>query len=277
MIYSPIWKDQIYTGSTTLNYEITYNGATIFAGKAYPIPSTGRIEINVSKICANYLSQNIDTLFNGASSESNPNAIGTFYLKSNGVTLETYTYLYCWDYETNWTGQTITLSNPICDVYGSGMMVPTTICNGSTVSTGKSSPSNTDDCVIYGIYYLNRKGGWDAFAIRGNVIKKDNISSYFTDKVFDNRTREFEKSRYLQEIKEQYEMHTHMMNDEESENFAKNVISSPKLYVHNLTDGTIQPANIIDNSVSYQTYKNNGKKLCSYKFTVELSQTRLRQ
>lgn len=275
MIQSPIWRDTYYTSNaSSLVYEITYQSTTIFSGKAYAMPNS-QLKININKVCADYLFQNIE--FN-AGTQINGNASGTFYLKSNGITLETYVFLYCWDYSFNWTGGSATLSQPICDVYGNGMIVPTTtVSSSSVVSTLISSPAQTDGCIHYGLYYVNRRGGWDAFAIQGNTKVSDKITQYTTDSSFDNTTMEFEANRYLAEIKTNYEFHTHFLSDEQSENLARNLLSTNKLYIHNLYDGTIEPALITDTSVNYQTYQTNGKKLAAYTINAVLSQSRLRR
>ena len=273
-VYSPIWKDLYYTSNAdSLAYEITYQSNTIFSGKAYAMPGSS-IKININKVCADYLFQTIDfTNSNGY----NGNASGTFYLKSNGSTLQTYVFLYCWDYDFDWTGGNATLSQPICDVYGSGMLVPTTTVSSSSVRTALNSATTVTGCVEYGLYYVNRRGGWDALAIQGNTKVSDKITQYTTDNSFDNTTRDFEANRYLAEIKTNYEFHTHYLSDEQSENLAKNLLSTNKLYIHNLKEGTIEPALITDTSVNYQRYKTNGRKMASYTINAVLSQSKLRR
>lgn len=279
MVYAPVWKDTFYTsGLESLSYTIEYDGITIFAGRAQRMPND-ILRININKVCQNYLKQNISTLFEGSSSETNTEAIGVFTLKSGSTTLETYTFLHCYDYDYNWTGQTgVTLSNPVCDTYAAGMRVLTTRINSSrAVVTTASTPTKTNACAEYGLYYVNARGGWDAFAIQGTGVKKDSITQYKTDKSFNNTTREFEANRYLSEIKTSYTLNTHYLTDEQSENLAKNLFASNLVYLHNLKDGTIKPVIITDTSVSYQTYQTNGKKLSQYKINVEESQSKLRR
>lgn len=273
MIYAPVWKDTYYTtNAETLSYSIYYGSNVIFSGRAYAMPGSN-LRIKINDICAEYLFQNIDF---EVQTTYNTGAIGTFYLRdSNGATLETYTFLNCYDYDFNWTGQSATLSNPISDVYGYGMTVPTTtVSAGGSVTTVLSTPAKTDGCIKYGLYYVNRKGGWDAYA-PVSAKKQDNITQFTTDRSFDNTTLEFEANRYLAEIKTAYVMQTAYLNDEQSENLAKNLISTNKLYIHNLTTGVILPALITDSSVTYQTYQNSGKKMSQYTINVAESQSRL--
>lgn len=278
MIYAPIFKDTYYTSSASyLVYHITFGGSTIFSGKAYAMPG-GNIKININKVCADYLSQNIDLILEGSSSQSNSNAIGTFTLTNdNGSVLETYVFLYCWDDTFNWTGGSANLSMPISDTYGEGMKVLTTNASSSSVSTTATSPAKTDGCINYGLYYVNRRGGWDTFAIRGAVKKSEKITQFNTDRAYDNTTKEFENNRYLAEIKTTYELNTHYLTDDQAANLVRNLLSSNKVYLHNLIDGTILPVVITDNSVNYQTYATNKRKMAQYKINIEESQSRLRR
>lgn len=274
---APIWKDTYYTSSAEyLPYEISYNSNVIFSGRAYAMPRR-QIRININKVCADYLSTNIDAILEGGSSATAANAVGTFTLSSNGSTLETYTFLYCWDYSYNWTGGSASLSMPICDTYAEGMVSLSTYATSNSVTTTASTPVKTTGCANYGLYYVNARGGWDAFAIQGAVRKTDNITEFTTDKSFNNTTKEFEAERYLAEIKTAYELHTHYLTDEQSDNLAKNLLSSNKVYLHNLNDGTIKPVLITDKSVKYiQQHTNNGK-MAQYTINVVESQSRLRR
>jgi hypothetical protein len=166
---------------------------------------------------------------------------------------------------------------PICDTYAQGMMVLNTTASSSSVSTTASTPSKTKSCINYGLYYCNARGGWDAFAIQGAVRKTDNITEFTTDRAFNNTTMEFEAERYLAEIKANYELHTHYLTDEQSENLAKNLLSSNKVYLHNLIDGTIKPVLITDKAVKYLEQSTNNGKMAQYTINVVESQSRLRR
>lgn len=146
------------------------------------------------------------------------------------------------------------------------------------------------DKANYVLYYLNSYGGWNSFVIEGTVLKKDNITQYTTDKVFDNMTYDFEKDRYVAEIQTAYELNTGLLRDYEAANLAKNLISSNKVYLHSLGEGYItngvdwynippfiKPVVITDTSVSYQTYQTNGRKLCQFKINVADSQNKIRR
>ena len=281
MVYASVWKDTYYTTTaSTFNYTITdENNNTIFAGRAQKMPGQENIRININKVCQDYLWQELDAILGGGNLESQNGAIRQFHLKNQtGGTEETYSFLLCYDYDFNWTGQTgVTLSQPIDERLISGMTALTTrIIAGRVVTTTASAPTKTT-CGDYGLYYLNRRGGWDAFAIQGTGVKSEAITQYLTDKAFDNNTREFEANRYLAEIKTSYVLNTHYLSDEQAENLAKNLLSSNFVYLHCLKTGEIKPVIITDTSVTYQTYQTNGKKMAQYKIAVTESQSKLRR
>lgn len=142
----------------------------------------------------------------------------------------------------------------------------------------------------YALYYLNSYGGWNSFLIEGNVIKKDRITQFTTDKVFDNMRYDFEKDRYVSEIQTSYELNTNYLSDAESANLAKNLLSSNKVYLHVLGEGYItngvdwynipsfiKPVIITDVNVTYQTYAGNNRKMAQYRINIEDSQTKIRK
>lgn len=280
-MYRPVYKDTFYeTTASSLSYYITYNGTTIFSGRAVKMPSAQGLRININKIAQEYLSQNLTSILNGGSTSTGTTAMGTFNLyNAGGSKLEEYTFLYCYDYDWTWTGTTgVTLSQPICDEYATGSKVLTTRINSSrNVVTTATVPAHTVGCARYNLMYVNRRGGWDTFTIRGTAKKKDNITQFLTDKSFDNNTMEFEANRYLAEIKTAFELNTHYLNDEQSENLAKNLLSSNLVYLHDLLENKIYPVIITDTSVQYQTYQQNGRKMAQYKINVQLSQSKLRR
>lgn len=280
MVYAPAYKDTYYTSTTSLSYYIQYNGATIFAGKATKMPGQQEVKININKIAQDYLGQSLNAILTGATTDTGSTAMGTFslYNAASGVKIEDYMFLHCYDYSFNWTGTTgVTLSNPICDQYAAGVKVLTTRINSSRKVVTTASTATNLKCVRYCLYYVNARGGWDAFCIQGASQKKDAITQFLTDKAFNNNTREFEANRYLSEIKTSYILNTHYLTDEQSENLAKNLLSSNLVYMHDLTENKIFPVIITDTSVTYQTYQTNGKKMAQYKINVTESQSKLRR
>ena len=138
-------------------------------------------------------------------------------------------------------------------------------------------PRVTNQCINYVLYYVNARGGWDSFCIQGSGLKKENITAYTTDRSYNNNTMEFEQMRNVTEIQTVYELNTHYLTDEQSENLAKNLLGSNMVYLHDFKDGRIRPVIIQDKAVTYQTYQTNGKKLAQYKITVAESQIKHRR
>ena len=291
MVASSIWADTFFTTSASpFSYTINIaGGETIFAGRAVRYPNADEVRININKVCENYLHQDFEGFFSGTTSQGvttwyAPYAMRDFTLKdASGNTLETYRFLDDWDYDHIWTdSEDEVLSQPIVGIeelpVGSLSFTTTALQDEVVnIASAVTSASSQASCVEYVLYYVNARGGWDSFPIGGTTVKKDDITAYTTDKNFNNRTIEFETVRNISEVNTSYEMNTRYLNDEQSENLAKNLLESNLVYLHNLKDGTIKPVNIQSNQVVYQTYQTNGRKLSQYKITVAESQTKRRR
>ena len=294
---APIWKDTYYTSSaSSANYYIMLDGGKIFSGKAVKYPDADNLQININKICRNYLDCDIAELLNSMPT-SNTNldhlkAQRTFSLYVGGTNVRDYRFYQDYSYNTdkNVTGSSINVSNPINGHYVPGMLKVRTYRTTNTGSTNPayyttgSASSSTGlgyttkvKCTPYVLYYLNSYGGWDAFVIEGTTIKKDAFTTYQTDRVFNNTTLEFELNKYVQEIKTTYECNTGLLTDEQSANLAKNLVGSLRVYLQNIDEGWTRPVVISDANVTYQTYQTNGRKMCQYKITVMESQTKIRK
>lgn len=280
-IYAPIWKDTYYTTTEDrLEYTLVMDGGIIFKGKAYKMPEADELKVKINGICQNYLSCQIQALLEDETvlDMDNPNACKTFYLTdSEGVVLESYTFLYDWSYE-DWDGSSKVLSHPINGHYTSEMYKPLTKVYSGIVNTHKLNGSyDFETCGDYALYYLNCYGGWDAFLIEGNVIKSDTITQYKTTQSYNNTTLDYETSRYLTTTITNWELHTGWLTDEQAANFVKNLLGSNSVYMHNFKTDTIVPVIITDNNGVYKTYKNQGKKMVNYTIKVQESQSKLRK
>ena len=295
--YSAIWKDTNYTTTAdSATYRIDLDGETIYAGKAVKYPGAEYLKVNINKVCRNYLSSDIDDLLNtmppNITRQYHYNEQRTFSLYVTTASVHDYIFYQDYSYNDDKAVEgTVVVSSPINGHYTPGMMrLKTTriTSTGGTVYTEGyiGNPSTQAEyfgyttqvkCTPYVLYYLNSYGGWDAFVIEGSVAKKDSITSYNTDSPFDNTTLEFETSKYVNEIKTSYELNTNYLTDEQSANLAKNLIGSLRVYLHNIDEGWVKPVIITDNSVTYQTYARNGRKLCQYKIQVTESQSKVRR
>lgn len=290
-ITAPIWKDTYYTTTAaSVNYSIRLNGETIFTGKAVRYPGADNMQININKICRNYLESDIATLLESMPSSNtnldHPNAQRTFNFYTGSTKVNDYVFYQDYSYTNDkpTTGSSIIVSNPINGHFVPGMLKVRTYRGTSSYYTTGSASSSTGlgyttrvKCVPYVLYYLNSYGGWDAFAIEGTGIKKDAYTTYRTDQSYNNTTLQFETNKYVQEIKTSYELNTGLLSDEQSANLAKNLLGSVKVYLQNIDEGWLKPVIITDNNITYQTYQTNGRKLCQYKINVQESQTKIRK
>lgn len=294
-ITNPVWKDTFYTTSAaSASYHITLDGRTIFSGKAVKYPDAQTLQINLNKVCRNYLESDIAELLEDMPSSNttltHPASQLTFKLYVSGSNVNDYRFYQDYSYtgEKANTGSSINVSNPINGHFVPGMLKvktsrTTNSSTSSVVTTGSTSSSTglgyttKVKCHPYVLYYLNSYGGWDAFVIEGTGIKKDAYTSYKTDRVYNNTTLDFELNKYVQEIKTTYELNTGLLSDEQAANLAKNLVGSVKVYLQNIDEGWIKPVTINDANVTYQTYQTNGRKLCQYKITVQESQTKIRK
>lgn len=293
-ITAPIWKDTYYTTTAaSVNYSIRLDGETIFTGKAVRYPDADDMDININKICRNYLESDLakplENMPTATTNYGHANAQRKFELYINNTKVNDYVFYLDYSYNNDKpvTGTNITVSNPINGHFVPGMLKVKTARHSASFpgyNTTASASSSTGlgyttivKCVPYVLYYLNSYGGWDAFAIEGTGIKKDAYTTYKTDQSFNNTTLQFETNKYVQEIKTSYELNTGLLTDEQSANLAKNLLGSIKVYLQNIDEGWIKPVIITDSNVTYQTYQTNGRKLCQYKINVQESQTKIRK
>lgn len=132
---------------------------------------------------------------------------------------------------------------------------------------------NVKYCGDAALYYLNSKGGYDAFLIEGLVKRTDKYAQQDYYKSYDNTTIDFGRTRYVTEITGSWELHTHYLKDDEAERLVKNLFPSTRVWLHLLDTYECVPVVITDTSAEYKTYRNNGEKLISYTIRVEASQT----
>ena len=276
----PIFENTIYSANAdTLIYTINVNGEDIFSGKAYAYPNSNKVNININKICENYLKMNLPviSLTGYTGTWSNPDSFNTFVIKnSSDIPLSSYTFYWNWSYEPTSEG---VISKPINGRYTADMYkLRTTLGNSSITNeydkTGTPAIGQTQSgCGDYAIYYINRYGGADSFLVENKVVEKDNytINTYTT---FLDEGVEREDNRYMNEITHSYEISTGWLTDEQSDRVAKHLFSSNYVYLHNLKTDTIIPVDITDTSVEYKTFKNE-RKLINYNIKLKDSNKKI--
>ena len=279
MIYKPIWADTVYTASTTgLSYYIQVDGETIFNGRAFARPNETVLSININKIVQNYLTNELpDFRSYSAITFEAEQACRVFYLyNTNGTLLETYTFLYDWSYtdEANFNSSYI-MSRPINNHFATGMFHFNTVLSAGTVTNSVETVSG-EYCGDYAIYYLNGYGGWDSYLFEGKCRRYDNFIQYEYNRVFNNNTIEFEKNRYISEVEGNYELSTGLMDDDEADNFAFNLIGTNQAYLHNLKTNEVFPVMIDESSIEYKKYRND-RRMIEYTIRVKNSQNKIRR
>lgn len=286
MAYIPIWKDteHIYTGQS-VTYRVTLNGETIFNGKAFAAPGETIIKINLNRICENYLhNDEIDEILNGTQmSKVCYTATGAFYVYENGSQYHSaeYDFVYNYNYDPNeiypGAGEYI-LSEAITDATATNMLHFYTYFLGSNlVNRADYSGYTRNVCgAEYALYYLNARGGWDSFLIEGNSQRTDKIKRHQYNKTFNNQTIDYEKNTYISEIETSWKLNTGILDDEQAKKMCWHLLSSNKVYLHDLVNDIIKPVVITNTQNVYNTYKNSNKQPIQYEIDVTESQTKLR-
>lgn len=132
-------------------------------------------------------------------------------------------------------------------------------------------------CGDYVLYYLNAYGGWDSFLIEGKTTRTDTQTTHDYDKQVANTIQAPEKNRYLVEMETTWKLSTCFLTDDEAERLAKHLLTSPKVFLHDLVKQEIYPVNIKTNTAEYKTFENQGRKLVTYTFEVTRATDRIRK
>lgn len=283
-VISPIYKDTcyIFTGST-LEYKVQLDGATIFNGRAYAAPGQDTISINVNRVCENYLNNYDITpiLTEETGTTAALEAFREFLLidSSDDSTLETYRFLYNYDYDGEFNAAGMALSDPITNKTATNMLPLRTYFTGQQVNNmldGTFYPESVCGAE-YALYYLNARGGWDAFVIEGSSQKTDKISRHQYNKSYNNQTLEYERNTYISEIESAWKLNTGILDDEQARKLCWHLLASNRVYLHDLKADKIVPVVITNTQNIYNTYKNNDHQPIQYEIDLVESQTKLRQ
>lgn len=286
MVYRSIWESTYYelnTSNDYFNYSIQFNGDDIFRGKAYKQPGKSTIKININKICQNYLSNVLpqEMFLSTNYSYDNYEAVKVFDLvnSDNNSILEQYTFLYDWSFDFEFRGSTnqngMSLSKPIDGVsYNNADGIKSTLMlSGGKwfVRTQRINYQGTG-CSRFGMYYLNTYGGWDYFLFKGKARQTDSYNRYDISYEFDNKSLEFEKAIYNNQISTIFNLNSGRLSKEQSFNFAKNLMATNVCYLKDYdNNGAIYPALINNQSTQYKDYiPTDG--VINYNIDVELSQ-----
>ena len=146
----PIWANNVVRVETLLNsvkYEVRYNSETIYSGKAYVIPNTNYVEIDMSKICASYLNSSLEGIIDAPANYNTLNSVKKFALYINGnlegayMYYNSYTYAPTPEYLNLLGGETmLILSDPIRKVFDSRQYIVYSLMNVLIKSGGSGIP-----------------------------------------------------------------------------------------------------------------------------------------
>lgn len=284
MVKAPIFKDTVYsyTGASLTYSIISQDGETIFNGRAYAAPGEDYVMININRICENYLhNYEIEPIL---TDELNQIVAYDAYkeftlMDDSGNTLETYQFLYDYDYEVDFDTTGFVLSDPITDGFDTRSYNLYTVFDGSEVINSTSSPAyNRSVCgAEFALYYLNSHGGWDCLVIEGSSERTDKVDRHSYNRAYNNQTIEYEKNTYISEITTSWKLNTGLLDDNQAHNLCWNLLPSNRVYLHDLNDDKIIPVIITNTSNIYRTYENNNKQPIQYEIDITESQTKLRR
>lgn len=126
----------------------------------------------------------------------------------------------------------------------------------------------TNTCYKYALYYLNELGGYDYMLFGGREMQTDDFSKLSYKKNYVANSLDFHKNDYLTTINRTWSLNTSWLNDIQSDKMSS-LMSSNRVYLHNLETQELIPVNITNKSCEHKTYRNQGRKL--YTYTLELS------
>lgn len=133
------------------------------------------------------------------------------------------------------------------------------------------------DCKTrYVLYYENAYGGIDAMPIQGNALLTDKIDAYTMKNSVRVPSTSFSYRRYLNQITKTWQFNTSYLSDEQASRM-HHLLESTMVYVYDIETDSLFPAVIDETSVTYKTFKNQGRKFFNYSFKVRESQDKIRK
>lgn len=266
-----ITNDTGYTfTSDKLMYSIERDGDMLFSGRAYKFPDSASGTVWVNQICKNYLYTEFPQI-SGTTVHSG--MTGEFDLvDDSGNTLATYEFINDWNYDSLDYSQNQNLNIPVNGHSAANMLQFSTNYDKTSkkVSTTVTRANSPLYCGNYAIYYTNRRNGWDAFLFEGRVLEeKDDFKQFDYERSvrYADRDRKGEVVRYRNLITKEFTLHTGLLKDAQAKVFARHLLSSNNVFLHNLDTDEIVPCVITDTSAEYKRFANE-RKMIEYEVTV---------
>lgn len=304
-------------GSSAVAFRISADGTVIYTGKAFIKPGASTAKVRINDICADYLQMALPTLTTQtytAMSLPSFKVQKKPYSTWNDVT--TVQFYNDWSYDYGFTGDSLSFPiNARIDsrmfVFNSVLDKATPLtCNyrssgGSTTARSVTiSPSpgtgtgvwkanavaNTvrmtinginyyvvTDCAQYALYYVNAYGGWDQFLIEGNSIESDSVDRVTREMEYDNTSIVNRGTdNFVSDITKTWTFNSGWLTDAEASRM-HHLLNSCLVYLCDIASGDFIPVIMSTNTCEYKTFKNQGRQMARYTFTVELAQNRIRR
>lgn len=314
-LVNPIWKTTVVevAGQGYVDYTVSTEGDVIYSGRAYQMPGDENINFELNEIVRDYV-DNYLWWRGGYQTPSGWQRTFTIELGNGGG--GDYIFTKDWSYQELGysTNSFICLNEPIINEIPAGCYVPVCVFspqkagntsftrNGTSVYTANlnnprqarylfvSAPGykygytgdnnvykGAADCKTrYVLYYENAYGGIDAMPVQGNATLTDKITAYTTKNAVRVPSTSFSYRRYLNEIQKTWEFRTGYLSDEQASRM-HHLIESTMVYVYDIETDTLYPVVIDETSLTYKTYKNQGRKFFNYSFKVRESQDKIRK
>lgn len=132
-------------------------------------------------------------------------------------------------------------------------------------------------CPRYGLYYLNRYGGWDFLVFEGRAketraVERSVYSPAGSNAVATNRA----EVNYLNSIERNLSLVTGWLPDEAAERMP-NLLDSTLVYMWDNREGVLLPVTIEDSEYEIKSYAGSGGRLFNYTVNVKVSREYLRK
>lgn len=269
----PVWKDETVTydvesSDSYMDYKIYDGNTMIYKGRAFPRPNENTVSICPNRVVENYLQQDVD--FDSYKNvQDNLNAVKTIRLETASGNNYRYYAVYDWSYDMQETAFDGDRSAPVRKTIDARMYAPQTVITKGKCTTRWDSDGYTKKSMCgdyYGIYYVNDKGGWDAFVFKGKNTRTDNITRNNVERSVSNLSHQHRNSVYVSEVTTRWNLYTDYLSNDECSRMYQ-IFESPTVYLHDLAADEIVPVNVTSTSVEYKDTIWNRKRYYNVEFT----------
>lgn len=139
------------------------------------------------------------------------------------------------------------------------------------VADGMTYPVDNSGCHTHVLYYLNAYGGWDSLLLMGRVSQADSYERFMQSVDADNSNhRTADMRNYVNGVQKKFTLQTGWLTDLGASRM-HHLLGSTMVYLHDLVEGYIYPANITNADCPYKTYGGEGNRLVNYTIEATLS------